>query len=261
MSDTIELRGGYTTTDPRLDRLPQFDERSRGYRAVELVPSQLANTPISRTWGLRWLLDQLKEGACTNFALAHDRLCAPRPRRLGGDLVEVEDLARRLYHRSKQLDEWPGENYDGTSLLAAAKAWREAGLLGEFRWTFGIDELILTLGHVGPLVLATDWLQGMFDVGPDGLLDVTGAVAGGHCYLAAGVILHPESHSSWRATGVKGEPLIVGPNSWGPHRSPHEPATGEPWGRNGWWAMRASDLERLLLANGESLLALDKRHS
>ncbi len=31
----IQLRGGHTTEDRRLDRLLQFDERSRGFAAVD----------------------------------------------------------------------------------------------------------------------------------------------------------------------------------------------------------------------------------
>jgi hypothetical protein len=257
----IELRDGSRTSDPRLDRLVELDHRSRKFRAVSLVPAGAA--PVTKQWDLRWLLDQGQEGACTNFGLAHNRLGSPKPKKLGSTCAKVEDLAFRYYNRSKQLDQWSGEDYSGTSLLAACKAWREAKLLGEYRWCFGIDDLILTLGHVGPVVLATDWLDSMFDPGPDGHVDTSGNVAGGHAYNAVGVILHPE-RSTWRTTGVRGEPLIIGPNSWGPRRSPHEPQQvprEQAWGRNGWWAMSASQVEKLLKgveSKGEACIPLDR---
>jgi hypothetical protein len=270
---TIELRGGHETSDRRLDRIPDFDERSRNFRAVALVPTTELR---SKTWGLSWLLDQGEQGACTNFGLAHNRLGSPKPIRLPivqdtgaepsatGFAIrprDAEQLAFKLYGRSKQLDPFPGEEYEGTTMLAAAKAWREAKLLGSFRWCFGIDELLITLARLGPVVLASDWLDSMFDPGPNGLLDVTGRFAGGHAYDATGVVLHPERSSVWRDTGVKGEPLIVGPNSWGPRRSPWERPSGPPWGRNGYWAMRASSVERLLKGvkyGGEACVPLDR---
>ena len=250
------LRDGSTTEDPRLDRLVQFDEASRGYAAVQALPADAK--PRTKVWGLSWLLDQGREGACTNFALSHNRLGSPGPRKLGATLAEVEALARRLYGRSKQLDPWPGEAYEGTSMLAACKAWREAALLAEYRWAFGVDDLVLSLGHLGPCVLATEWREGMSDPGRTGLLDTTGRKVGGHAYDAAGVVLYPERSTVWRDTGVKGEPLVVGPNSWGPHRSPRERPFGREWGRNGWWAMRVSQVSELLRLDGEAVVPLDR---
>jgi hypothetical protein len=253
-----KLRGGFDTEDVRLDRLPEFDPRSRNFAAVDIAPS---TELVSKSWPLRWGLDQGEEGACTNFALAHNRLGSPAPRKLGPDVPTVEALARRLYRRSKQLDSWPGEEYEGTSQLAAAKAWREAGLLGSFRWAFGIDDLLITVAQLGSVVLATDWLSDMHDPDRSGLLDVSGAFVGGHAYDCTGLILHPERSSIWKATGVRGEPLLFGPNSWGPRRQPDGPTIGRPWGRGGYWAMRASDVERLLAGikyPGEALLPLDR---
>jgi hypothetical protein len=252
------LRDGSKTEDRRLDRLVQFDEASRGYAAVQVLP--LDAKPRTKVWGLSWLLDQGREGACTNFALAHNRLGSPRPRKLGAKVAEVELLAFRLYGRSKQLDPWPGEAYDGTSMLAACKAWQEAKLLAEYRWAFGVDDLLLALAHLGPMCLATDWLEDMGDPPPTGLLRVSGRKIGGHAYDATGVVLYPERSTVWRDTGVRGEPLVVGPNSWGPHRSPRErpPLHERPWGRMGYWAMKASDVETLLRRRGEAVVPLDR---
>ena len=253
-----QLRGGFQTDDARLDRLPDFDERSRGYAAVEIAPS---TELVSKAWPLRWGLNQGREGACTNFGLAHNRLGSPSPRRLGDTVAEIEALCFKLYGRSKQLDPWPGEDYEGTSLLAAAKAWREARLLGSFRWAFGIDDLLITVAQLGSTVIASDWLEGMSEPGSDGLLDVSGEFVGGHAYDCTGLILYPERSTVWRYTGVKGEPLLFGPNSWGPRRQPDGPTTGRNWGRGGYWAMRASDMQRLLKGiehPGEALLPLDR---
>lgn len=245
---TITLKGGYAATDPRLDRLPYLDPRSRAFPIRALLPDTVALR--SRTWPVRWGLDQSREGACTSFALAHNRVGRPRPKKIAATPAEAEALARRLYRRSQQIDEWPGESYEGTSALAACKAWQEAGLLAEYRWAFGIDDLIATLSTHGPVCAATEWLDGMFAPDSRGLLEVDGSIAGGHMYALHGVALRPHRSRLWKATGER-EPLVLGWQSW-----------GDDWGPLGaLFAVRAADMERLLKGirwPGECVVPLDR---
>jgi hypothetical protein len=269
----VILKDGSQTLDRRLDRIAQLDERSRAFAIRGLLPA--AEPLKSSLWRPRFALDQGRQGACTNYGLGHNRSTSPRPRRLpvippetdpdavagmlhaGGlryakTAPEADPLLKRLYIRSQRLDEWPGEEpaYSGTSLLAACKAWQEAGLLGEYRWAFGIDDAIATLSHIGSVVFASDWLDGMFETRPDALLEVQGAVAGGHAYAMVGVVLHPQRSRVWRATGER-EPLLLGWQSW-----------GESWGPKGpLFAMRAADAEKLLRgisSPGECAVPLDR---
>lgn len=255
----IELKGGYRTSDPKLDRVPQLDERSREFPIRTLLPP--TEEMRSRLWTVRWALDQGEEGACTNFALAHNRVGTPRPRQLWLDLgtmqqrlahtpEDAEALAFKLYDRSRELDEWPGEDYDGTSALGACKAWKEATLLDEYRWGFGIDDAIRTLASYGPVCFATDWLDSMFEPDNLGMLDVSGGVAGGHMYAMVGVSLRPNLSSTWRATGER-DPLLLGWQSW-----------GADWGPKGaLFAMRAADADKLLKGvetPGECVVPIDR---
>lgn len=267
MADTIQLRGGFETRDPRLDRLPEFDERSREYGIRSLVKPTFT---AGKVWTLAYLLDQRPTSGydgsgCTNFAMAHNRLSSPRPRKVADSRVAgIEAFARERYGRSKVLDQWPGEAYEGTSVLAACKAWKERGLLGEYRWAFGIDDLLAAIVHVGPAEIGSDWTDAMMEPGPGGLIVPEGSIAGGHAYNANGVILRPERSSRWKATGVRNEPLIVGPQSWGQHRGPREGRVADGssnWGNDGWWAMKASDVEKLLKGieqMGEAAIPLDR---
>lgn len=74
----MQLRDGSTVEDPRLDRLVQFDERSRGYGIVPLLEAQDKTQPRSYTWGcdIR-TLDQGREGACVGFAWAGEAAARP----------------------------------------------------------------------------------------------------------------------------------------------------------------------------------------
>lgn len=248
--DAVELKGDYRTKDPRLDRIPFLDERSLDFPARAVLRRVVKRQ--SRLWPVRWALDQRNEGACTNFALAHNRIGRPKPRRVAATVPDAEALARKLYRRSQQLDEWPGEEptYSGTSALAACKAWQEAKLLDEYRWCFGIDDVIDTLASYGPVCFATEWTPEMFEPGRYGLLEVGDSVAGGHMYAMIGVVLQPQRSSTWRPTGER-EPLLLGWQSW-----------GATWGPKGaLFAMRATDAERLLKgieSPGECVVPVDR---
>jgi hypothetical protein len=233
---TIKLRGGHSTSDPRLDRIKHFDERSRSFSVADVLPSTRLR---SRTWPCAVHLDQGPDGACTGFGWAHELAAQP---------VVVKnvtnDTGRRLYDLARKFDDWPGEDYEGSSVLGAAKGVQSLGFLGEYRWAFGIDDVLATLAHVGPVVLGTNWLTGMFDPDAGGLLDVSGAVAGGHCYLARGLRL---SGMYIGRLDTK-EPVVRIRNSWGPG-----------WGVDGDAFIRASDLERLLKDQGEACVPIQRK--
>lgn len=196
---------------------PGHDERSRHYP----IRSELARKPRSYTWPLNVQLDQGSEGACVGFAWAHELAAWP------ARLPVTDEFARGIYRDAQRLDPWPGESYDGTSVLAGAKAVQARGLLGEYRWAFGIDDVVATVGAFGPVVLGVPWLAGMADTDTDGFIHATGATVGGHAILARGVNLRGE----W----------VTLHNSWGPR-----------WGRGGMCRISFGDLATLLARDGEA---------
>jgi hypothetical protein len=236
--------------DARLGRVFRRDPRNAAWPLAEAVE---ALEPRGRGWPLRGgLISPQRRGSCTGHSAALDLKAIPGPlpafpvdaghppgaRPLADDYA----LAEALYEEARRQDEWDGEDYDGSSVVGAARAVRALGWRGEFRWageggSEPARDVLLALGHLGPVVLGTDWLSGMFDAGPGGLLDVSGHVAGGHAYLATGVVLSRSAKRARLGRGepVRGEPLVYGPQSWGPG-----------WGRGGWWAMWLDDLAGLL---------------
>ena len=229
----MRLRGGHETTDPRLDRVPFFDPRSRAYPIAEVVPETLR----SRSWPCRPRLDQGREGACVGFAWSHELAATPK-------VVGVDnDYAQRLYREAQTVDEWAGESYEGSSVLAGAKVVQSRGLIESYRWSFGIDDLLRALSHAGPVVIGIPWLYGMYYPRPSGLVDVHGGEVGGHALLTRGVIL------SGKVSGEPRQPvpLVRCRNSW-----------GVEWGRDGDFFIRADDLERLLKQGGEGCVPLGR---
>lgn len=194
-------------TDPRLDRLVEFDERSRDFpvRALLRAPAE-AFPPRSYTWRCDVWLDQRSEGACTGFATAHE--AAARPVKV----PVTEAVAREVYRRARQLDQWPGEDYSGSSVIAAVKAGQERGWYGEYRWAFGLEDLKLAVGYRGPAILGVNWYSGMFSTDRDGFVHATGSVEGGHAVLCHSVNVPGrffKLHNSWgQDWGVAGEARI-----------------------------------------------------
>lgn len=214
----IQLKGGESTNDRRLDRVKQFDERSRAYPIRAALPS---TKPRSYTWSCNVFLDQGQEGACVGFSLAHELNARPV-------VVHVDaDYARnQIYREARKIDEWPGEDYEGTSVLAGAKILHNLGYFTEYRWAFGLDDLILAVGRHGPAVLGVNWYEGQFDPDPNGFIHVGGELAGGHAILCNGV-------------NLKGRYFTLH-NSW-----------GQDWGNNGECKISFEDIDRLLHEQGE----------
>jgi len=213
----MKLRGGFRTTDKRLDRIPQFDERSRNFPIRALVPKKQR----SYTWSCKAWLDQGREGACVGFAWAHDLNARPK-------IIAVDNsYARGIYTSAQKIDEWAGEAYEGTSVLAGAKVVSNIGYMTEYRWAFGLDDLILAVGYAGPAVLGLNWYEGMFQPDTKGFLKPTGRLAGGHAILCHSV-------------NVK-EKYFKLHNSW-----------GQDWGVNGECFISFEDMDRLLHEQGEA---------
>lgn len=260
----MELKGGHTTKDPRLDRIPQFDDRSRQYRIRRMM---VAGEPLekcslrSRSWGINVWLDQGQEGRCVEFAICHDLLA--RPTQVAQEpLVEQILQTKGIYWPAQQEDQWPGGSYpgadpieEGTSVLAGMKVAARLGFYGEYRWATTLAGALLALGHVGPLILGVNWYSGCYDADADGWIHVTGELEGGHAILAPAVKLvwleKPPAGTSHDAAVAqyldRQKSHIVLHNSWGPS-----------WGVNGRAKLSVADFDRLRIEQGEVCIATQR---
>lgn len=211
-----------TQQDRKLDRLVEFDSRSRSFPIRTLVADKPRR---SYTWSCPVFLDQGREGACVGFAWAHDAAARPKVVPLVDDLDAFD-----IYHRARVLDQWPGEGYDGTSVIAGVKAMQERGWVKTYRWAFGEDDLALAVGYRGPAVLGINWYTGMFRPDVDGFLKPSGNIEGGHAILCHGYSVRDGGYYKVH-------------NSW-----------GQGWGVNGEARIRREDMARLLSELGEACI-------
>lgn len=253
MTEEIQLRGGATTLDPRLDRVVQFDERSREYPIRELLvgDAEAAPMPTSKAWGCRLWNDQGREGACVGFAWSHELVAEPVPISAG------PHVATRIYKRAQFLDPWPGEDYSGTSVLAGAKAVQELRsmkkqIMPEYRWAFGVDDLMLSTSKFGPAVIGVNWYEGMFRPDEKGFIRVSGRVMGGHAILVRGIGIKHVAGTAvadrTAATIDRDASYFIMRNSW-----------GKDWGRNGDCFISVNDMSRLLNERGEACIPVLRR--
>jgi hypothetical protein len=100
-----------------------------------------------------------------------------------------------IYRRAILLDAWADNDREenlpesqlqgGSSVRAGAQAMQEAGLIGSYVWATKASEIAdyVTRRDGSPVVLGTSWYESMFHPDKNGLVKISGDVAGGHCYV------------------------------------------------------------------------------
>lgn len=233
MSDIL-LKNGTRTEEIRLDRVEEFDERSRGYSIADILTTRKLR---SYTWRCGDWFNQGREGACVAFALGHE--LAARPSEVRG--LDYDFLIREVYWEAQRNDPWEGGSYpnaspkyNGTSILAGVKQIKKLGYIEEYRWAFNTDDVLYGIGHNGPALFGLAWYEGMIRPDENGFIKPTGRMLGGHAVLGV-------------AINVK-EGYVTIRNSW-----------GKSWGVDGECYITFEDLETLLKQRGECCFLMKRK--
>jgi len=187
-----------------------------------LMASKLPVTvtrPTHKTWRLWWHGDQGDTPMCVGYGWHGLLRALPH--------LQTDPKPAVLYHEAQLNDEFPGENYDGSSVRGGAKALRKDGKITAYAWAFDVQTVVNWLATHGPVVMGTDWYDSMFTPDATGLVVPSGALAGGHCYVAIGY--DDAKH------------ILICQNSW-----------GMDWGLNGRFHLHYEDADALIKANGEA---------
>jgi hypothetical protein len=213
-----------------LGRTVSIDERDKKYLIENKL--MLKKTLLkSKFWDADgWWGNQGNTPQCVGYAWAHFIDDGP----ISHNIPHPNINPTLIYTEAQKYDQWPGENYDGTSVRGGAKYLHKTGKIKSYLWTYDIKVLISTLLTVGPVVVGTNWYHGMFFPNRDGIIKPTGRLAGGHAYVLNGV------DTTRQLFRIK--------NSW-----------GRNWGVSGHAFISFSDMQRLIMQNGEVCLAIENR--
>lgn len=219
--------------DITFGRLPAPDERDKNYpmqmllEAPLAVPEGLSNPfPGDFYWNApRPYFNQGPRPICVGAAWSHWLTASPLYTRDGPD-------PETIYGEAQLIDEWPGEDYDGTSVRAGAKYLQSKGRIANYFWASSLQDIIQALKTRGPIVVGTEWTSSMMNPSPGEIIEVSGRVLGGHAYLLIGL---SESYQVFRALQSWGD--------WTPS--------------SGFW-LRFADFDRLLRRQGEACVATEQ---
>jgi C1A family cysteine protease len=214
-------------------RLKSPDPRDRKY-ALPQRP-QAAVGVIRRTWRSPGILDQGSTSQCVVFS--GDKYLTTRPITNKG--FKTNEDRERVYKEVQKLDEWPGEDYDGTSVRAFYKWLKERGFISEYRWAFDCESVINHVLGTGPVQMGTNWDEGMSNPDRWGYIAPNSSASddSGHAWIIVGA--HREAKNP---DGTRGRVTMV--NSWG---------TG--WGLKGRAYVTFETLDRLIKMDGEAAVA------
>ena len=198
--------------------------------------------------------DQGPEGTTVGFALAY-ALAAEVERATGQSPLYS---ARSIYVEARKWDEWPGQDYEGTSLLGGLTALKEIGAYLDSDWPYNqrsgptpgtqpsqrisdftlisrerSDLIISALKENRPVVATINVTDAFGTVGGDGRVSIGNDLQsqGGHLICIVGY------------NGDRDEFKFA--NMW-----------GSDWGAAGFGFIRRSDLEKIL--QGAALLTLQE---
>lgn len=215
-------------TRPGMGRsLIDHDPRSRAFPARALLTGAPARQ--TRTWRRGAAYDQGQTSTCVAQSFKGVLNTAPASAVVPYATRTRYDAVGDFYPGAQRNDQWPGEEpaYQGTSALGMCRYLALKGVIHEYRWCFGLDDVLDTLSALGPVAIGVNWRERMFYPDPDGLIHPGGSVAGGHEVELIGLDV-----SRRRVTGM---------NSW-----------GALWGDRGRFYLSWDDLALLLDDEGDA---------
>lgn len=192
--------------------------------AAVLQPA--APRPAYRYFRTGSVLDQGPTPSCVGHAWAGFLMAAPVMSK------GVDPFA--IYRGAQDNDEWPGNDYEGSSVRGGAKYLQSQGRLSRYVWAWDAETVAdFILSGQGSVVVGTVWTNAMFTPDDKGFLHPTGPIAGGHAWLLVG---YNRTRGVFRML-----------NSW-----------GSSWGDSGRAWITGEDLQTLLRWDGEAAATVEQ---
>jgi len=242
------MEDAMTTTERTLDARPDtMDFRDQMF--IPTLVEVMEQKPLDDYLKYKIpVLDQGKEGACTGYGLATvaNYLLS---RRLGSTAANFSPVSPRMFYiLARRYDEWPGEDYSGSSARGAMKGWNKHGVCTSSEWPsqlgsgkqddtlsdarmqsarrhplgayFRVNHQDIIAMHaaiaeVGILYASSMVHDGWNKVASDGIIKQSNNIIGGHAFAIVG---YTEQgfwiQNSWGSTWGKGGMCLVSYDDW-----------------------------------------------
>jgi len=219
-----------------LGRIAAPDERDNEYLMTDVLPKRL---PIrkTRSWYANgaWY-NQGNSSSCVGHGWAHYIEDGPITHK--GKVIDPFEV----YTEAQKVDEWEGENYEGTSVRAGAKVLQANGSIKEYKWAFDLQTALEYVLEFGPVVLGIWWYTGMFEPDSKNVIKISGIKEGGHAVLWNG------ANKKRRKARIK--------NSWGNGKILPKKNN---WGKDGHAEIDFDELDALIKDEGEACIAIENK--
>lgn len=221
--------------------LLQAGRREMSKDAEHLLPKRPAAAKgiIRRHWSSSGVLDQGSTSQCVVYAC--DKFLTTFPVKNPGFLTAQE--RERVYKEvQRDYDEWPGDNYDGTSVRGMMKWLHKKGFISGYKWGFDVETVVNHVLAYGPIEMGTIWDASMSNPDREGYIwpDADDSDDEGHAWTIIGADKE-RRHKRW---GLVGAVRMI--NSWGPG-----------WGQQGRAWITFDHLDKLLKLAGEAAVAME----
>lgn len=218
---------------PGMGRLISIDPEDKNFPMAAAGPSEFEVTRTSMFWETGDALNQGSTYECTAYSA--EQLLMSGPVKNSMYLTPHE-----LYKLNQLNDEWPGENYNGSSVRASMKVLQAAGFIENYVWAQDADTVRRWVLMKGPVLLGTNWYNEMMKPNKQTeFIRPKGKPMGGHAYLIRGCddkLLCPDKS--------RGAFRII--NSW-----------GSQWGSQGKAWLSYKDADGLIKNHGEAVTPVE----
>lgn len=165
-------------------------------------PADWVHSHLPRYVKATLVLDQGREGACTGFGLAGViNYLLYRQSVETGTKPPARVSPRMIYHLARKYDEWPGEDYEGSSCRGAMKGWFHHGVCSEQLWPYrnkNGEAVFVTPSKDWDVDAAKRPVGAYYRIMVDAIADMQAAINEvGAVYVSSDV------HKGWDAVGEK----------------------------------------------------------
>lgn len=185
------MKNGLEVDDPRLGRVPLYDDRSRQYQVRRLIEAGVVGDqrPEARRkpqafYPAHPSLDQDDFGACTWFSLGTGLNASPHRH----EPEITNEYALEAYHVTQHQDPWdgcewgstceiqPGPRYGGSAVITALQVAQARGFVGSYWWcgagSGSAADDVWEAATTHGVLFGIPWYRSMYDTRDGGRLEV-----------------------------------------------------------------------------------------